>query len=123
MLSPATWEDLEAWVPASGLSRLPGHTWLAYKAPGFLSLFVQGNGTWESHWWSTSSAFASLTACRESLKMFFKDSKAQSVLGLTECENKRGLKMARLLGYKPLGFQRTLEGKMALLSIKENLDG
>lgn len=122
-LSRATWDDLLPWVPTSGLERLQGLTWLAYKAPGFLSLFVQGGGEWESHWWSSASAFRSLTACRESIKMFFKDTGAQHVWGLTELENKKGLKMARLLGYKPLGFKMTLEGKPALLGIKENLNG
>lgn len=113
--------DLQAWLSPDDLAQLQSFRWLAYKAPGFLSLFLgsQDFSSWESHWWGTGSAHAALTACRESIKMFFKDTGKDSVLGLTPCQNKKGLKMARLLGYKPLGFQKNWKGEVCLLSVKE----
>lgn len=114
-------EDLETWLGPEELERLKDFRWLGYKAPGFLSLFVgsQDFSTWESHWWGIGSARAALTACRESIKMFFKDTGKASVFGLTPCLNKKGLKMAKLLGYKPLGFQKNLKDEVCLLSVKE----
>ena len=113
--------DLQAWLSSEDLAHLQGLRWLAYKAPDFLSLFVgsQDFSRWEAHWWSTASAFQSLTACRESIKMFFKDTGKEQVLGLTPCLNKKGLKMARLLGCRPLGFMKNWKDEVCLLSVKE----
>lgn len=122
MLERATrLSDLQVWLSPEDLSQLQSFRWLAYKAPDFLSLFVgsQDFSSWESHWWGTGSARAALTVCRESIKMFFKDTGRDKVFGLTPCKNKKGLKMARLLGYKPLGFQENWKGEVCLLSVKE----
>lgn len=124
-LRPATMRDLVIWLEPDDLKEIAQLKWLGYTAPGFLSLFVnKGDPTeWQAHWWSQVGARSSLTACRESIKMFFKEAGADYIVGLTPCDNQKGLKMAKLLGFTPHGFMRDSNGKLSLLTSKEKNNG
>jgi hypothetical protein len=51
--------------------------------------------------------------------MFSKNTEAKFLFGLTPCENKKALKMAKLLGFVPQRFMADRLGKMCLLTRKE----
>lgn len=94
--------------------------WLGLRRNGCYALFVYGNGIWESHW-TCLPRVSGLTAfkfCKEVIPRAGILTGAKRFIGLTPVENKKGLKMARLLGYKPLGMGLAF-GKLCLFSIKE----
>lgn len=94
--------------------------WLGLRRGGCFALFVSGNGVWESHWTCLPrvSGRIAFKFCQEVLPEAGRLTSARKFIGLTPVENKKGLKMARLLGYKPLGMGLAF-GKLCLVSIKE----
>lgn len=118
----AGWEDdVVALIPHETYIKLP-----AFKGIEFwgnsrcLVIFIPPQipeGRWEAHWFARPScsgieAFKTLKKC---LAEFFKKHYNETVFGLTPLEKKSALKMARLLGFTPIGFT-TYEGKPQLLS-------
>lgn len=73
-------------------------------------------GGWEAHWnakhCSGTFAYKTLKKC---LAEFFKNHYNETVFGLTPLEKKAGIKMARLLGFRPIRIYN-IEGKPQLLS-------
>ena len=122
VLTRATLEDVKEVLSLEEFQHLEGCRWLAYKFQNFLILFVGSEDfqRWEAHWFGQGSAFKALTACQESLKIFFKETGVKSVIGITPCLNKTGLKMAKVLEFKPLGFMLNWKEEVCLVSIKEN---
>lgn len=121
LLNLAKETDLDKWLSPSDRKDLSSFVWIGFCHENFLGLFVGDSSRqiWEAHWWGRESARRSLTDCRESLKLFFKEVKVDFVYGLTPCENKTGLKMAKLLGFIPLSFQKNNLGKVCLLTRKD----
>lgn len=74
---------------------------------------------WEGHWYSSATARETLTACREIIKLFFKETQAKRLFGYTDCRNKSALKLVRLLGFIPQDFI-DVQGTLCLLTVKEN---
>lgn len=94
--------------------------WLGLQRDGCFALFVSGNGVWESHW-TCLPKVSGLTAfrfCQEVIPEAGRITGAKRFIGLTPVMNKKGLKMARLLGYRPLGMGLAFD-KMCLVSVKE----
>lgn len=113
--------DLEKWLTEEDFDFLDGLPWIGFCHPSFLALFVADGKRekWEGHWWSSESAMSSLTDCQKAIKMFSKNTGAKSLFGLTPCENKKALKMAKLLGFVPQRFMQDRLGRMSLLTRKE----
>lgn len=114
---------LRRFLEKAEIESLKKFTWRAYTDhQKFLSIFLTLDGkVWESHWWGSGGAFYSLTACRESIKMFFEDTGTSVVFGRTPCKNIKALKMARLLGYQPIRIDWAEGGYPYLISRKEKI--
>lgn len=120
-LQPVLPLDLEDWLTKDDFDRLGNLPWIGFCHDSFLALFV-GNAEqtcWEGHWWSRENATRSLTDCRKAIKMFGKKTGAKELFGLTPCEDKKALKMARLLGFVPQRFMADRLDKTCLLTRKE----
>ena len=112
---------LRRFLEKEEIENLKRFKWIAYTdRKDFVSVFLTlDEKLWESHWWGRGSAFKSLTACKESIKMFFEDTGADCVFGITPCKNIKALKMARILGYQPLEIRWADGGIPYLISRKE----
>ena len=118
----SNWSELSLWLTEEEQKRLAPFSWLAWGNEDFLALFLglDFQSRWEAHWWSRESAKSSLTDCKSSIKMFFKKTGVPEILGITPCVNIKALKMAKLLGFQPLGFKKNWLNEVCLVSIKEN---
>ena len=116
-----TQKDLEDFLTLEELKLLGSLPWICLRKENFLALFVadESKKEWEAHWWSRESAKRSLTDCREALKIFNKEMKVSWVWGITPLENKKALKMAKLLGCIPVGFRKGNLGELCLLTRKD----
>lgn len=118
----AGWEDdVVALIPHEIYVHLPDFKGIQFWGNRWcIAVFIppqNPEGRWEAHWATRQGctgqkAFRTLKKC---LAEFFKNHYNETVFGLTPLEKKSALKMARLLGFTPIGFT-TFEGKPQLLS-------
>lgn len=121
------WEDRvvglvphEAYVK---LSKFSGVEFLGNSR--FMAAFlpeqgVEKPGFWEAHWWAKPPAILAYRSAKKCLAEFFKTHYNTRIIGLTDAKNLEALKMAKLLGFRPLRFVR-LESGLFLLSVKEEI--
>lgn len=109
--------ELEAHFSPEAWNRLQAFDWIALGREDFQVLFVHlDSGVWEGHWKGTE-ARTSFKFCKKALLALEEQDPGCEVRGVTPCENKRALKMAKLLGFKPLGFKIDNDGKVSLCSV------
>ena len=117
MLKPASKSFVKRHLSKQNRRLLKTLQWRAWRTEDFKVMgifFGSPQGLiWEGHWYSSANARETLTACREIIKLFFKETQAKRLFGY-----KSALKLVRLLGFIPQDFINA-QGTLCLLTVKE----